>query len=227
MGADYQSDGEGWEDTRHSYSYQGGGGTKINLLPYPNLFAYDLLHIFHRLLCLCAPCPQRPTAVSTTHRANHHLHGRCSGGSGAAVAVAGTGAAVAAADTATVDAAAAVVGAAAADTAAVDAAAVVGAAADTAGVDASAIGGAAADTAGLDAAAVVGGAAADTAGLTYRHPVCPCRVRFGLLFLHPRCPDHPSRQQKRRGPFRLSSPSPWISPSRYMRSAQHPQEPFS
>ena len=31
----------------------GGGGTKVNLLPYPILFADDLLHTFHRLPCLC------------------------------------------------------------------------------------------------------------------------------------------------------------------------------
>ena len=55
--------------------------------------------------------------MSTIPRANHNLHGRCPGDSGAAVAVAGTGPAVAADDTA-----AAVVGAAA-DTAAVDSAA--------------------------------------------------------------------------------------------------------
>ena len=197
LGADYQSDGEGWADTRQRYSHQGEGGTKVNLIPYPKLFAYDLLHTFRRLPCRCVPCPQRPTAVSTTSRANHHLHGRCPDYSGAAVAVAGTDAAVAAADTAAVDAAAAVVGAAAADTAGVDA-----------------------------AAAVVGTAAADTAGLPYLHPVCPLRVRRGLLLLHPRCPDHPSRKQKGRVPSRLSSPFPWPSPYRHMRSAQHPQEPF-
>ena len=103
----------------------------VNLLPYPNLFAYDLQHTFHRLPCRCVPCPQRPTAVSTTPRANHHLHGRCPGDSGASVAVAGTAAADTAVVDAAVDAAVAVVG-----TAAVDAAvAVVGTAtADTAGL---------------------------------------------------------------------------------------------
>ena len=136
--------------------------------------------------------------MGTTPRINHHLHGRCPGDSGAAVAVAGT-----AADAVAVDAAVAVV-----STAAVDAAAVVG----TAAVDA--------------AVADVGSAAVDAVGLPYLHPVCPLRVRLGLLLLHPRCLDHTSRQQKRRVPFRLSPPSPWPSPSSHMRSAQHPQEPF-
>ena len=200
LGAGYQSDGEGWADTRQRYSHQGEGGTKVNLIPYPKLFAYDLLHTFHRFPSRCVPCPQRPTAVSTTPRANHHLHGRCLGDSGAAVAVAGTDAVAAADGTAAVDAGAAgIVGAAAADTAGVVAAAgVVGAAAaDAAGVDAAAVDAAAAATAGPhSAAAVVVAAVADTAGLPYLHPVCPCRVRLGLLFLQPRCIDHPSRQQK-------------------------------
>ena len=155
--------------------------------------------------------------MRTTPRANHHLHGRRPGDSGAAVAVAGTAAAdTAAVDTAAFDTAVAVVGTAAVDAAA----AVVG----TAAVDAAV---AVVGTAAVDAAvAVVGTAAADTAGLRYLHPVCPLRVRLGLLLLHPRCLDHPSRQRKGRVPFRLSSPSPWPPPSRHMRSAQHPQEPF-
>ena len=196
-----------------STATRGGGRAKANLLSYPKLFAYDLLQTFHCLPYRCVPGSQRPTAVSTPPLANHHLHGRCSVDNGAAVvAVAATGAAVAAADTAAVDAAA-VVGATADDTAAFYAASAVAAAA-------------AADTAGVDAATVVGAAAADPAGLPYLYPVCPCRVRLGLLFLHPRCPDNPSRQQKGRVPFRISSPSPSPSPSRHMCSAQHPQKPF-
>ena len=32
-GTDYQSDGEGWADTRHSYSHYGGGGYEGKLTP--------------------------------------------------------------------------------------------------------------------------------------------------------------------------------------------------
>ena len=199
-GIDYQLDGEGWADTRHSYSHQGGGGTKVNLLPYPNLLAYDFLHTFHRLPCRCVLCPQLPTAVSTTSRANRHLHGRCHDNIGAVVAVAGTDAAVAAA------------GIVAAVVAAV---AVVGAAADVADADADAV----------DAAAPAVAPAVVVSVFACLHSVRPCRVHLGLLFRHSRCPGHPSRQQKGRILFRLSSPSPSPFPSRHMRSAQHLQEP--